>query len=360
MKAMACVLLCLLFLPGAAQAAQLPQELAGTATDQVARLLEGGEDLSGVDGFLQGAGQIWRDAAEELPQFLRGSLKSMVLLLLIVLCCGFCEGAFQAVEEKKIPNYTRMAGALSITLLTGGSLNAFIGTGMETLEQLHDFSKLLLPTLAAATAAAGGVSSAGVKQVTTVFFIDLLLSLVSRLLSPLLYLYVGVLAAGAVLEGGQLRGLAELIKKIVTWGISGILLLFLAYLTVTGVISGSADALSVRAVKMTISGMLPVVGGLVSDASETVLVGAGLLRNSIGVFGMLMVLSICLLPFLKLGLQYLLYKCAAFAATTAGDTPLVRLIDGFAGAFGLMLGMTGSSALLLFISLISSVRTVVS
>ena len=82
------------------------------------------------------------------------------------------------------------------------------------------------------------------------------------------------------------------------------------------------------------------------------------MKNSIGVFGLLVILATCLTPFLHLAVQYLLYKLAAFAASTVSSPPLVKLIDGLAGAFGLVLGMVGSCALVLLISILSSLLAV--
>ena len=135
--------------------------------------------------------------------------------------------------------------------------------------------------------------------------------------------------------------------------------MFTGYLTITGVVAGSADAMTVKLTKMTISSVVPVVGSILSEATETVLAGAGILRNTIGVFGMLAVLAACVLPFLQLGIQYLLYKLAAFVSGTVGAPPMVKLLSGLGGAFGLVLGMTGTCALLLIVSIVSSVAAVV-
>ncbi len=75
-------------------------------------------------------------------------------------------------------------------------------------------------------------------------------------------------------------------------------------------------------------------------------------------FGLLAVLAICLTPFVTMAVQYLLYKLAAFLAGTVTEEPLAELIDALGSAFGLMLGMTGSCALALLISIISSVSVV--
>ena len=129
----------------------------------------------------------------------------------------------------------------------------------------------------------------------------------------------------------------------------------MGYLTVSGVGAGTADALAVKAAKFTVSNMVPVVGSILSDAAETVLAGAGILKSAVGVFGMLAVLSMCLVPFLQLGVHYLAYKLTAALAATVADGRVAGLIDGIGGAFGLILGMTGASALLLLVSMVASV-----
>jgi len=85
-----------------------------------------------------------------------------------------------------------------------------------------------------------------------------------------------------------------------------------------------------------------------------VLAGAGILKNTVGVFGMLVILSLCVAPFLQLGIHYLAYKLTAALASGASDSRLTGLIDSIGGAFGLVLGMTGAGALMLLVSLITS------
>jgi len=116
---------------------------------------------------------------------------------------------------------------------------------------------------------------------------------------------------------------------------------------------------AVRVTKTVISGVVPVVGGIISEASETLLVGAGVLKNTVGILGMLAILAVCAYPFLQLGIQYLLYKAAAFSAEIVGTKELCKLINGLGGAFGLMLGMTGACALLLLVSVLAAVSMTV-
>lgn len=347
----------LLLLTVTARAAELPEELLEALPRDASTLLKETE-YENTDDLSRGAAGILANAAGQVKGILRQRLRGAVTVLLAALLCGVVGGFQKGTGAAGGVDVTLMAGAMSVTLLTAGSLDALVGLGNQTIEEISVFSKALLPTMAAVTAAAGAAATASVHQVATVFLVDLLLQLIEELLLPMLYLYIGVMAAGTMLSDGRLNGIAAALKKSITWMLSTSLLLFTVYLSVTRVISGTVDSAAVKVTKTAISGVVPVVGGILSDAAETVLAGAGMLKGTIGVFGMLAVLAICARPFLQLGIQYLLYKLAAFLASAAAPAALCRLIDGLGGIFGLLLGMTGSCALLLLVSVLSSVAAV--
>ena len=95
-----------------------------------------------------------------------------------------------------------------------------------------------------------------------------------------------------------------------------------------------------------------------ADASESVLAGAGALKGTVGAAGLVVVLAICLTPFLRLAVQYIVYRGAAALCATIAQPKLSGLIDAIGAAFGLVLGMTGAGALILLVSLVSTVKAV--
>lgn len=356
MKKLFFLLLALAALCVSAGAEELPKDLEKALPEGAEELLRD-VDVSGTEGFAEGIGAIAERMGRQAGDILRQRMRSAALILLAVLLCSAAEGFCRGAGGGAAP-FLPMAGALSVTMAAMGSLDSLMGMGAQTIGELSAFSKVLLPTLAAATAAAGAVTAATVQQVSTVFFADLLIGLIEQLLMPLTYLYAGALAASAMLSENRLGALAEGLKKVITWILTTALLTFTVYLSVVRVVSGSADAASLKVAKAAISGAIPVVGSILSEATETVLAGAGMLKNTVGIFGMLAILAACAHPFLHLGIQYLLYKAAAFLAAAVGAPNLCRLIDGLGGAFGLILGMTGSCAFLLLISVLSSVAAV--
>lgn len=337
------------------QAAELPAELRDALPEEASRLLSDSWN-NGETDLQQGLSGLGRNLGKKLSTVLQERLRSILGVLLAVLLCGTLESMEQGVGAPK--GFVTAAGALTVSLLTAGSLESLIGLGEAAMEEMGVLSDALVPTLAFTVAGGGAVHTAAVQEVTTVFFADLLLRLIRSFLLPLVNLYIGLLTAAAILPEKVLRGLSDALRKLISWLLCGLLSLFTLYLSFAGALAASSDRTAVRLAKTAVSGALPVVGSILSDATETVLAGAAALRGSIGVFGALGVLAICAWPVLQLSIQYLLYKLAGFLAGTVGSSELSKLVDGLGGAFGLVLGMTGSCALLLLIAIFSAVTVV--
>ena len=355
MKKAILLLLLLWALTVPAWGTELPREVRDALPAAAEDITEHMDDSA---SFSEGLSLLWERACGYLTDALRESISGGVLLLAAAVLCALTEECMDAAGGKV--HFVPMAGALAVTLAAAGSVRTMMGLGQETVEELNTFSKALLPTLAAVSAISGGAVGATLRQIATVFFADLLLGLIHGLLMPMVYLYAGALAAGCCLADKRLTAVAELLKTVCTKLLTAALLAFTLYLTVGGIFAGTVDSARVRVTKTAISGMIPVVGGIIAEASETVLAGAGLLKGAIGVFGLLGVLALCAYPFLQLGIQYLLYKLTAFLASVIGDTELCGLIGGLGGAFGLILGMVGSCALVLLVSILASAAVVTS
>jgi stage III sporulation protein AE len=304
-----------------------------------------------------GLSALLETGTQSLHGVVKKALRSGVLLLTIVFLSALADGA-AACGTGRVPKAAALAAALSITAVSAADANTLIGLGREVMEEMENFSKVLLPTMAAATAASGSPGGAAARQMAAMLFSDVLMTLINRVLLPLVYAYIAACTAYAALGNEGLKRIAATVKWVVTTLLTGVLMVFVGYLTVSGVIAGTTDAATLKAAKLTVSSVVPVVGGILSDAAETVLAGAGILKNTVGVFGMLAVLGMCLLPFLQLGVHYLIYKVTAALSATVAQGRVAGLIDGIGGAFGLVLGMVGACGLLLLISMISAVSLV--
>lgn len=351
------LLLAALFLPARAAALDRAQavqedelglgELERAAEEQGGTAEYGASLDEGLAGLID-------TGTQELAGVVRRAVRSGVLILVILLFCGLADTVQEGAGGSRSPAVT-LAGTLAVAAVAVADVSSLLGMGTGAIARMTSFANVLLPISAALAAATGAVTGAAVRQMAAALFSDLLVNLINSLLVPLLYGYIAASIAQAATGADGLKRLADLLKWTVTTALTAVTLVFVSYLTVSGVVAGTADAASVKAAKFAISGAIPVVGGILSDAAETVIASAGILKGTVGVFGMVTILGICLAPLLQLAVHYLAYKLVAALAATLGDGPVCGLVDRLGGAFGLVLGMTGACCLLLLIALVSCI-----
>lgn len=301
------------------------------------------------DGLLKLLENALGQLRPDLKEASRVSLGVVAAVMMVSLLQSFSGSVKTAAE---------FAGTTAIAAGLLLSANSLIRLAAETITEISEYGKLLLPVMTAAMAAQGGVSSSAALYTGTALFDAVLSSLISRLLVPMVYLFLALAVANSAMGEDLLKRMRDVAKGLISWCLKILLTVFTTYIAITGVVSGTTDAAALKATKVTISSVVPVVGGILSDASEAVLVSAGLMKNAAGIYGILAVLAVFLSPFLKIGVQYLILKLTAALCALFGAKRLTELIFDFSTAMGLLLAMTGSECLLLLISTVCFLKGV--
>lgn len=286
---------------------------------------------------------------------LSGIIRPVAATVAAAVLCSLAEG----VQLKREIDYVNLTGCLVIALATLGDLSSVSAMGKAALDEMHTFSGLLLPTLCSAAAGAGAVGSAAAKYAASALFMDVLLSVSQRLILPLLGAYTAAVVASAATGDGRLGGAVKLMKWLCKSSLTALVTVFSFYLGISGIASSGADAAAAKAAKALISGFIPVVGKMVSGASESIAAGAGLIRNAVGLFGLGAVLALCAGPFLATGLRYLLFKAASALVGLIAGGRIAALVEGIGEFYGMLMALVGTGAIFMFISILSLIRTVV-
>lgn len=306
-----------------------------------------------AESFGEGLWEICKDAVSLIRPDLAEASGICLGIIAVVLLVSILQNFPGNVEKT-----ADLAGTVAIAAMLLGSTNSLIALGTETIRELSDYGKLLLPVMTSAMAAQGGVTGSAALYAGTAVFDTILSTLISKLLVPMTYLFLVLCAANSAVGEDILKKLSGFIKWLMVWCLKIVLYVFTGYMGITGVVSGTTDAATLKAAKLTISGVVPVVGGILSDASEAVLVSAGVVKNAAGIYGIFAVLAVFIGPFLRIGAHYLLLKATAAVCGVFGSKRITGLIGDFSTAMGLLLAMTGSVCLLLLISTVCFLKGV--
>ncbi len=306
-----------------------------------------------AESFGEGLWYIIRSAVAALQPSIAEAAGICMALIAVVLLLSLVQSFSDSAKH-----ISDLVGTVAIGLLMLRSASSLIHLGTQTVAQLSEYGKLLLPVMTAALAAQGGATTSAALYTGTALFDALLTGIISKLLVPLIYIYLCLCIANSALGEELLQKLKDFAKWVISWTLKTLLYVFTGYISITGVVSGTADASAVKAAKLAISGVVPVVGGILSDASETILVSAGVMKSAAGVYGLLAVIAAGIGPFLEIGIQYLLLKATAAVCGVFASKSATSLIQDFSGAMGLILAMVGTVCLLLLISTVCFMKGV--
>jgi stage III sporulation protein AE len=275
--------------------------------------------------------KILPEAMTEFQKALKTGLSVFCCSLLTAIMLG--AGCSAVVAEA--------VGAVCISAMMLQSSGALVGLAVQTVSEVSEYSKLLFPVMAAAASARGAVTSASAISIGTSALTAFLNSFLRRMMVPAIYLFLTASVANCALGTNSLKQIRDTIRKFSAWFLKAVLTGFLTYMSITGAVAGSTDKTALKAAKAAISTVVPVIGKTLADASEALLLSADIARNSIGIYGIFAFFGICILPFARIGAHYLVLKGIAALCSIVGSKRQTALVDDFAEAMGLLLGVTG-------------------
>ncbi|MFI3227341.1 MAG: hypothetical protein R3Y09_08015 [Clostridia bacterium] len=279
----------------------------------------------------------------------------MVEILIILIISSIASGFCTANEINSVNSYINMATALSVSSVILLDVRSVLTLCMQSIAEIDILSKGLMPTMVTAISVSGAPTTAAIHYAATMFAFDLIITLINRVMFPFTYIYISIITVNAAISSEILLKLADFIKWSVNGSLKIIVTAFITYISISGAVSGKADIFAIKTTKLVVSSAIPVVGSIISDASESILVGASVIKNSIGIFGIFAVISICLIPIIYILANFFAFKIMAVIVSIISSKNIINLLDGISSSFNMALAMICSSASILFIMMVVSI-----
>lgn len=311
-------------------------------------------DPSGGTDFADMLFSIVKWASELSLGTLHDAVRTAAMLLAAAILCALAGRAHPGAEIPVLP----LTGAVASAVIFTGGMRSMTNLAAAALDELDAYAKLLLPVMCGAATASGAVTGAGAVYMGSSLFFSMLTSAIRAALLPLVYAFIALCTLECGLSDSRLGGVRKLLGWCISMFLKAVMTIFTAYISITGLLSGSSDEAALSAAKSALSAAIPVVGSIASDASEAVLQSAKLLRAGAGTFGILAVCAMSLVPFLRITVCYLTMKLAAAAAGMTAEKAHAALLEHFAAAMGYLLAMLGSAALMLLLSICCFMKVV--
>nr|WP_122013521.1 stage III sporulation protein AE [Maliibacterium massiliense] len=303
-----------------------------------------GRFLFDGQAFLQKAGGL-------LAREVRSNLAFITGVLGIGLICGLLQQLKDGLSAQGAGRIAYMACYALIMVLVMQRVTVLVGMAREVVLALSHWMTLLMPVLLLLLSTMGAAVSSGVFQPITVLMSNVVRVVMVDVMLPLTLSTSALTAVNRLGEQPRFEKMVHFLQSLIKWGLGITFTLFVGTLTIQGMAAASFDGLSMRTMKFTLSNMVPIVGSVVSDSLDTLIGCSMLLKNGVGITGVIIALCACLLPVMRIGITILGLRLCAAVLQPVSSGPVVQCLEEMSKVLQLLFSIVVAVAMMFFLAI---------
>lgn len=277
------------------------------------------------------------------------AIKSIGIILVIVIISSILKSISDDLDNKGIAQISHYVTYILIVTIIMKNFSDIIVMCRTSIENLVGFSNSLIPLLITLMITTGNIASAGMLQPIILFIITFIGNFINTILIPAALVAVALNVISNISDRVQIDKLGTFINKTVIWILGIVLTIFVGVSSLEGSITNGVDGLTVKTTKAAVSNFIPIVGKILGDAVDTVMSCSNILKNAVGIVGVIIILSICIMPIIKLAVLMGVYYLGSALCQPIADKKIVDLLSQIGGTFKLLLAIMCSISVMLVI-----------
>jgi stage III sporulation protein AE len=297
----------------------------------------------GKQGIIQeNIGKIKNSLYNVFMQELKRNAVLFSKLLIIILLCAILK-TIQDSFKGNIGEIAFYACYIFMIILVMESFKTVMTIGSQVVDAIVTFMEAIFPLLITMVGVSGSPTAAAAFNPTVSAAVIIISFAMKNIIIPMIFFYTVLNVINNISSNVKISNLCTLLKKTCEWSLGIILTGFVAVLSIQGVATSSFDGVAGKTTKFAIGNFVPVVGGMLSDAFDSVMSCSALIKNSISLFGILVVIAIVSIPLMKILVIILMYKLTAAVCQPIADSRMVKCLNEI-----------GNSVSLIFVSVMAS------
>lgn len=281
----------------------------------------------------------------------KNTLNILVSILLIVLIHSIFKSVSENIENNSISEITYYVQYILIVTLAMSNFTEIISTTRDTIQNLVGFTNSLIPILITLMITTGSFVSANVLQPLILFAITFIGNMISNIILPIILVSTILGIISQISSKVQIDKIAKFFNSGVIWALGIVLTIFVGMLSLEGTLSSGVDGLTAKTTKAAVSNFIPVVGKVLGDSIDTVMGCASILKNAVGIVGVIVIIGICALPIIKLATLTIMYYLTAALCQPIADGRIIKLLEHMGGVFKILLAITFAVSIMLIIGI---------
>lgn len=270
-------------------------------------------------------------------------------ILVIIVIHSILKSISEGLENKSISQITYYVQYILIVTLIMKNFADVLQMVKTSIQNLVGFMNSLVPLLITLMLTTGNFASAGILEPIILFLITFIGNFITTILLPFVLISTALAIVSKVSSKIQVDKLSKFFNSTVIWILGVVLTLFVGVISVEGSLSSTVDGITAKTTKAAVSNFIPVVGKILGDAVDTVIGCSNILKNAVGIVGVIVVISICVGPIIKLAILMGLYYLTGALCQPIADEKIVKLLEEMGNTFKMLLAIMCSVSVMLIV-----------
>ncbi|MFY9178059.1 MAG: stage III sporulation protein AE [Caldicoprobacterales bacterium] len=295
--------------------------------------------------------QIYENLCKTFLSEIRLNLLLMAKIFAIAVVIGILDNFKSNFSHSTIGELAWMTCYMMIVVLIIQSVILVLNVGTNSIERMTSFMQILFPTLLAFLIGMGGIASSGIMQPATVLLTGVTGVFLKNVMIPLILLSAILVLISNINESISLKNLSKLTRNICSWILGIVFTIFIGVLSVQGILAATFDGISIRTTKYAIETFVPVVGKMFSQTVDVIISSSLMLKNAVGVLGLIVAISVCLYPILKIFSLIAIYKLSGALLEPISDKRIVSCLNEIGSVLVILLVTLIGIAIMFFLTI---------
>ena len=292
---------------------------------------------------------IYKKIIKILGNEVSSNIKILISILVIIVIHGILKSITDSLDNSNVSQIIYFVQYILIVTLIMSNFTEIIKLIKETANNLVGFINLLMPLLLTLMVYTGNITTSSVLEPIVLFISNFIGNIIVDALIPIVLIIVVFSIISKISDRVQVEKISKFLKSGVVWFLGIVLTIFVGVVSLEGTLSSSVDGVTAKAAKAVVSSVIPVVGKVLGDVVDSVLGCGVVLKNAVGVVGVIVIIGICILPVLKIATLSIMYSLASAVVQPVADDKIVKLLDEMSGVFKLLLAILCSLSVILII-----------
>ena len=294
---------------------------------------------------------IYKKIIKILGNEVSSNIKILISILVIIVIHGILKSITDSLENSNVSQIIYFVQYILIVTLIMSNFTEIIKLIKETANNLVGFINLLMPLLLTLMVYTGNITTSSVLEPIVLFISNFIGNIIVDALIPIVLIIVVFSIISKISDRVQVEKISKFLKSGVVWFLGIVLTIFVGVVSLEGTLSSSVDGVTAKTAKAVVSSVIPVVGKVLGDVVDSVLGCGVILKNAVGVVGVIVIIGICILPVLKIATLSIMYSLASAVVQPVADDKIVKLLDEMSGVFKLLLAILCSLSVILIIGI---------